>query len=84
VNDNGVVVGYERSLSPEMIQKLKKNDHLGEMVGAWAGRHVEEAMAEEFNRRHVKALHDIWQRDKAKRGDEFIDLSDPAETSQIQ
>ena len=68
-----------------MIQTLKKNDHLGEMVGAWAGRHVEEAMAEEFNKKLVSALHKIWERDGQRgRRDEFVDLSDDSKTSQIQ
>ena len=68
-----------------MIEKLKQNDHLGEMVGAWAGRHVEEAMAEEFNKKLVSALHKIWLRDSQRgKKDQFVDLSDESQTSQIQ
>lgn len=72
----GVVVGYERALSPEMIQLMRKNDHLGEMIGAWAGRHVEEAVAQEFNKKLVDSLKKIWDRDSGtgRRGD-FVDIS---------
>lgn len=53
---DGVVIGYERSLAPEMIQKMRKNDNISEMIGAWAGRHVEEATAGEFNKKLVGSL----------------------------
>lgn len=35
---NGEVVAYERSLAPARLAALGRNTHLGEMIGAWAGR----------------------------------------------
>ena len=54
------------------------------MIGAWAGRHVEEATAQEFNTRLVQALKKIWDRDKGKQKGSFIDLSDPDQTNAIE
>ncbi|OAN68285.1 hypothetical protein A8B83_02350 [Rhodobacteraceae bacterium EhC02] len=80
----GMVIGYERSIDPEMIRKMNKNDHLGEMIGAWAGRHVEEAVAQEFNNKLVRELKKMWNRDKGSHSSEYIDLSDPKQTNQIE
>jgi hypothetical protein len=81
---DGVVIGYERSLAPEMIQKMRKNDNISEMVGAWAGRHVEEATAGEFNKKLVGSLKKIWDRDKGKRKGEFVNLADTKNNTEIQ
>jgi hypothetical protein len=63
---DGQVMGYERSLSPEMIQKMNKNDNISEMIGAWAGRHVEEATAGVFNEKLIGSLKKIWEKGKTK------------------
>jgi len=41
-------------------------------------------MAQEFNNRLVKSLHDIWKRDKTTRKGEFLDLSDASKTNEIE
>lgn len=79
------VIGFERSLAPEMIQKMRKNDNISEMVGAWAGRHVEEATAGVFNEKLVASLKTIWERDrKSGKANQFVDLSDTKNNTEIQ
>lgn len=44
-DDKEQVAAYERSMSPQALQSLQRNTHLGEMLGAWSGRQVEEKLA---------------------------------------
>lgn len=83
-NAQGQVSGYERSISAEMSSKLRKNTHLGEMVGAWSGRQAEEQLAEKYNRELIDRLKEVHERDlKNDRGDEFVNLADPALENQL-
>jgi hypothetical protein len=76
---------YQMSMSAEMIEKTRPNTHLGEMIGAWGGRHVEEAAATEANSTAVKASHAMWERDrKAGLVKEYVNIADPSQTNQIQ
>lgn len=75
---DGNVVAYERSMAPEMFAKLDRNTHLGEMIGAWAGRQVEEDLAQDYNRLLIDRLHEVWDRDRKEgREKEFVNLADP-------
>jgi hypothetical protein len=74
----GEIVAYERAMAPRMAEKLKRNEDLSKMVGAWAGRQVEEKQASEFNEVLVDALHQNWEEGrKAGRRDEYVNLLDP-------
>ncbi|MDT9694232.1 hypothetical protein Q5762_39055, partial [Streptomyces sp. P9(2023)] len=53
---------------------LKHNTHLGMMMGAWAGRIVEEQLAGEFNTQLIEKLYADWS--SAKDRDAFVDISD--------
>lgn len=75
----GQVVAYERHMAPHALSALERNTHMGEMLGAWAGRQAEEELAQEYNLTLVKNLKTIWDRDKAKRADEFVDISKSAD-----
>ncbi|WP_295075813.1 hypothetical protein [Tabrizicola sp.] len=75
-NAKGEVVAYERHMAPKALAALERNSHMGEMLGAWAGRQAEEELAQQYNRMLVDNLKTIWDRDKAKRGNEFVDISD--------
>lgn len=77
-NGEGEVTGYERSMAPERLDALDRNTHLGEMIGAWAGRQAEEELAEGFNRGLVNQVKKVWDEGRrARRQSEFVDLSDP-------
>lgn len=72
----GQVVAYERHMAPHALAALERNTHMGEMLGAWSGRQAEEELAQHYNRMLVENLKTIWDRDKDKRSDEFVDISD--------
>lgn len=75
-NDVGEVVAYERSMAPERLAALDPNSHLGEMIGAWAGRQAEEELAQHFNEKLVDEVWKAWDKGRQDgRADEFIDLS---------
>jgi hypothetical protein len=71
----GQVVAYERHMAPHALAALEPNTHMGEMLGAWAGRQAEEELGQEFNKKLVDNIKVIWDRDKGKRSNEFVDLS---------
>jgi len=75
-DEKGNTVAYERSLDPQMAARLRRNDHIGEMLGAWAGRQSEEEMGQQFNRDLVKRTYDIYRKATGRRG-EFVNLADP-------
>jgi hypothetical protein len=73
------------SLDPAQIAKTRRSMDFAQMVGAWAGRHVEEKMALEFNRMTVKATHKMWTEAERKgQQNEFINLADSSQTNEIQ
>ena len=71
----GVVVAYERQMAPHALAALERNTHMGEMLGAWAGRQAEEELGQAYNRKLVDNLKVIWDRDKTNRANEFVDIS---------
>lgn len=71
---NKVIVAYERPIPPELIARKEKNTDFGEMLGAMAGRQVEEAQGIEFNRQLVKNVFDKYKEDSA-RHNEYINLA---------
>lgn len=78
------MVAYERHMLPERLSALDRNTHMGEMLGAWAGRQAEEELAQGFNRMLVDRVKAIWDTQKSQgREDEFVDLSDPELTDPV-
>ena len=74
---SGLIVGYERSMDPEVTKYLDQNRNLADMIGAWKGRQSEEAMAEGFNRKLIDRSYELWKEAKSKnRKDGYVDLSD--------
>lgn len=74
---SGGVIAYERSMAPERLSALAANTHLGEMIGAWAGRHVEEAAAAAFNQALIDQMNQHWVADKrAGRAAGYVNLAD--------
>lgn len=78
VDAQGQVTAYERSMAPEKLVGLQKDTHLGRMLGVWAGRIIEEDVANKFNREFVEVLKEIH--DKAVvvgQEDQFVNVADP-------
>ncbi|MGQ0565577.1 MAG: hypothetical protein ACT4OK_10970 [Gemmobacter sp.] len=76
-DENGRAVAYERSLRPEMLNKLPRNTHIGEMMGAWAGRQQEERLAQSFNELLVDRLKEAWDEGhRTKRTKEFVSIAE--------
>lgn len=72
---DGTVSGFERSINPDILdQHAKRNENLAIMLGAWAGRQLEETAAMEYNLALIDELDDIWQ--KRERGSDglFVNL----------
>jgi hypothetical protein len=78
----GNVVAYERSLDPVMLERLRRNTNIGEMLGAWAGRQTEEELGQQFNRTLVDRTHKIYREATGRRG-EFVNLADSKLTDPI-
>ncbi len=77
VYDDTGVLYYERALNPDMIQKYQDpKSNLALMLGAWAGRQVEEKFAQAYNNELVAKLKDIWDNRATGSDDLFIDMSD--------
>lgn len=76
-NERGEMVAFERMLSPEMLSKIKKDDHLATRIGAWRGRQAEEGLARQYNTGLVGVLHDYWNNEKDTRDTEYVNLADP-------
>lgn len=78
LDENGDVVSYERSMDPKKLEGVKKDQHLGRMLGVWAGRILEEEAAHEFNATLVntlKEIHDKAVKDGTDKG-EFVNVAD--------
>lgn len=74
-NEQGDVIAFERSLDPKIVAQVDRNTNLAEMIGAWRGRQVEEALANDFNKQLIDRLYNIWNEQKGSRADEFVDLT---------
>ena len=79
MDENGQVVAYEYSTSPVEYHRVARNDHFGQMMGAWKGRQVEEAKSQIVNRIMIERLKEMYDAD-LKRGnkDQYIDLFAPS------
>lgn len=73
-NSAGRVIAFERSIRPEMLSQRASEDHFGKMLGAMAGRQVEEAQAKLFNTELVKNIKKMYD-DEANRHNEYINLA---------
>lgn len=72
---DGALLGYERGINPDIYKKhMNQEQNLAVMLGAWAGRHVEEMLAEEYNRTLVDELDRIWQNRETGTDDMFVNL----------
>jgi hypothetical protein len=63
-DENGEVVAYERMLDPLQLARLKSNNNLAELMGAWKGRQMEELIVDVVNEDSIATLKAMW--DKAR------------------
>lgn len=83
-DEKGRVVAFERSLLPELRERLPRNTHIGEMMGAWAGRQEEERLAQSYNEVLIDRLKEAWDEGRrTKRGKEFVNIADMAEDDEV-
>jgi hypothetical protein len=78
-DEKGNVRGYERSINPNMLVKVKTDQHLAKTIGSWAGRQVEENTAQKYNNALIDALHQTYVNEFKTKPDQFINLDDEAE-----
>jgi len=74
---DGSVSGFERSINPDILeQHAGREENLAIMLGAWAGRQLEETTAYEYNLALIDELDAIWQ--NRERGSDalFVNLKD--------
>lgn len=72
---DGSLLGFERSISQD-VQDLHfgREENLALMLGAWAGRQVEESLADQYNRELVDHLADIWDNRESGSDNQFEDM----------
>lgn len=72
---DGSVFGFERSISQEMQNlHLGREENLAVMLGAWAGRQVEESLADQYNKQLVDELYKLWEKRPKGTDAEFEDM----------
>lgn len=58
---DGGVLHYERAINPDLAQQyLQPESNMALMVGAWAGRQVEEKFSHEYNKALIDSLKKNW------------------------
>lgn len=76
-DENGEVLALERAINPDVLREhMGQDENLAVMMGAWAGRQVEEMAAKQYNIQLVDELKNIWDNRETGTDDLFVDLSD--------
>ncbi len=74
-DSDGTVSGFERAINPDVYSlHMKQEQNLAIQLGAWAGRHVEEALAAEYNRALIDELDNIYRNREPGTDDLFVNL----------
>ena len=56
------IIGFERSVNPALVRNtLGNKERVFTTLGAWAGRHVEEAIAQRVNQELVNEIISVWE-----------------------
>ena len=73
--EDGTILGFERQINPDVImQHMTRDQNLAVMLGAWAGRHVEERLAQDYNEVIIDQLDSIYQNRSAGTDDMFENI----------
>lgn len=62
-NAQGQVVAFERTLDPEVMNRLHENQDLSKMIGYWRGRQIEEILAKKANTTIIDTLWRMYDED---------------------
>lgn len=62
-NEQGIIIGFERSLDPTMMERIADEQDLADVLGMWRGRQVEEGFSQAFNESLIDNMHDMYQKD---------------------
>lgn len=60
---NGEVIAYERSLDPEVMERVASDNDLTKAIGIWRGRQVEEGYSKQFNEQLIDRLSEMYTKD---------------------
>jgi hypothetical protein len=72
---DGTVMGFERAISTDVQEThFGRDENLGVMLGAWAGRQVEEQTAEQYNQELIDNLYEIWTNRENGSDNQFEDM----------
>ncbi len=72
---DGTVMGFERAISTDVQEThFGRDENLGVMLGAWAGRQVEEQTADQYNQELIDNLHEIWTNRENGSENQFEDM----------
>lgn len=75
-DESGNVIALERAMRTDMLNQKGKDTHFGKMLGAMAGRQVEEYKSREFNKNLVKEVKIRYDEDKrANKADEYTNIA---------
>ena len=78
VYDETGILYYERAVNPDLFNQFQEPEsNLALMLGAWAGRQVEEKFAQTYNNLLIDRLKENWDNRLTGEDDLFIDMSDP-------
>ena len=76
-NEAGNVVAFERSLDPEVMQRVLGEQDLASAIGIWRGRQVEEGYSQAFNEKLIDNLKAMYDKDLAESADntkQYVDV----------
>ena len=76
-NSVGDVVAFERSLDPQITERVQGEQHLAKQIGIWRGRQFEEANSQIFNEGlldALKAMYDKDLKDSARNKDQYVNV----------
>ena len=75
--EDGTIQGFELSISHDVMNKhAGRDENLAVMMGAWAGRQVEESLASNYNRTLADELKKIWDQREAGSESTFVDFKE--------
>ena len=73
-NAKGNIIALQRAMPADIMALKGRNDDFGRMLGAMAGRQIEEAKALEFNQEITNIMKEMYDNDIG-RHDEYINLA---------
>lgn len=76
-SEYGDLIGFEAAIAPDMQRMLEPQNNFAESLGNWAGRIVEEQVAEGFNQDLIDALYENYNNAEDK--SQYVEFSDTSE-----